>query len=73
MEASGAQAKILPVRVTVAGRPHDAEAHVVASGDRVEFSAPGVPVHASVSRADLLVALGVTADELPGAEPPPAG
>ena len=67
MEASGAQAKILPVRVTVAGHARDAEAHVVASGDRVEFSAPGVPVQVNVSRADLLVALGATADELPGA------
>ncbi len=67
MEASGAQAKLLPVRVTVAGQARDAEAHVVASGDRVEFSAPGVPVQVSVGRADLLVALGVTAGELPGA------
>ena len=64
MEASGAQAKSLPVLVTVDEQTREAALEVIASGDRVEFSAAGVPVRVNVERSALLLALGVTPGEL---------
>ncbi len=64
MEASGAQAKRLSARVTVMGTPRDVEVDVVASADRVEFTAGGAPAQVSVDRAALLIALGVTEAEV---------
>ncbi len=65
MEASGAQAKHLPARVMLHGVARDVVTEVVASGDRVEFTVPGMPASVSVDRVDLLVAIGAHRGEPP--------